>query len=88
MLHGETQIGGQSLRLTWAKSETLSQKLKQVRGLAQVVEHLPSNCQRPDHVHPWYYQKKKKNKANKNLTNIKIIVVAQVVEHLPSHAKT
>jgi hypothetical protein len=32
--------------------------------------------------------KKKKNKANKNLTNIKIIVVAQVVEHLPSHAKT
>jgi hypothetical protein len=74
-----------SLRLAWAKRENLSQKLKQVGGLAQVVEHLPSNCERPDHVHPWYYQKKKK--ANQNLTNVKIIVVAQVIEYLPSHAR-
>jgi hypothetical protein len=85
MLHGETPIGGQSLRLAWAKRETLSQKLKQVGGLAQVVEHLPSNCQRPDHVHHLYHQKKKK--ANKNLTNVKIIAVAQVIEYLPSHAR-
>jgi hypothetical protein len=66
MLHGETPIGGQSLRLAWAKRETLSQKLKQVGGLAQVVEHLPSNCQRPDHVHPLYHQKKKKGKQKPN----------------------
>jgi hypothetical protein len=31
---------------------------------------------------------KKKKRANKNLTNVKIIgVVAQVVEHLPSYAR-
>jgi hypothetical protein len=59
MLHRETQIEGQRLRLARAKRETLSQKLKQVGGLAQVVEHLPSNCQSPDQVHPWYRQKKK-----------------------------
>jgi hypothetical protein len=89
MLHGETQIEGQRFRLAWSKRETLSQKLKQVGGIAQVVEHLPSNCQSPDQVHPWYHQKKpQKQKANKNLTNITIIsVVAQVVEHLPSYAR-
>jgi hypothetical protein len=84
MLNGETQIEGQRFRLAWAKRETLPQKLKQVGDLAQVVENLPSNCPSPDQVHPWYHQKKK---ANKNLTNIKIIaVVAQVVEYLPSYA--
>jgi hypothetical protein len=57
MQHGETEIEGQTFRLVWAKKETLSQKLKQVRGLAQVVEHLPSKCQSPDQVHPWYCQK-------------------------------
>jgi hypothetical protein len=57
MLHGETQIEGQIFRLAWAKRETLPQKLKQVRDLAQVVQHLPSNCQNPDQVHPWYRQK-------------------------------
>jgi hypothetical protein len=67
--------------------ETLSQKLKQVGHLAQVEKHLPSNCQSPDQVHPWYRQKKKK--ANKNLTNVKITgFVAQVIEHLPSYART
>jgi hypothetical protein len=84
MLHRETQTGLQRFRLAWAKRKTLSQKLKEVGGLAQVVDHQPSNCQSPDQVHPWYHQKKK---ANKTLINIKIILVVQVVEHLPSHAR-
>jgi hypothetical protein len=84
MLHGETPIGGQSLRLAWAKRETLSQKLKQVRGLAQVVEHLPSSCQSPHQIHPWYHKKKCKQKPNQRKNNWH---VAQVVEHLPSHAR-
>jgi hypothetical protein len=84
MLHGETQIEGQRLRLAWAKMKTLSQKTKQVGGLAQVVEHLPSKCQIPDQVHPWYHQKKKKRQTK--ISNVKIIgVVSQVVEHLPSY---
>jgi hypothetical protein len=86
MLHRETQTGGQRFRLAWEKRETLSQKLKQVGGLAQVVKHLFCNCQSPDQVHLLYYQKKKK--ANKILTNVKMIAVVQVVEHLPSHART
>jgi hypothetical protein len=32
MLQGETQIERQRFRLAWAKRETLSKKLKQVRG--------------------------------------------------------
>jgi hypothetical protein len=65
MLHGETQIEGLRFRLAWVKRETLSKKLKQVGGLSQVVEHLPSNCQSPDQVHPWCHKKKGKQKPNK-----------------------
>jgi hypothetical protein len=39
-----------------------------VRGLAQVVEHLPSNCQSPGQVYLWYQQQQKKTPENKRQT--------------------
>jgi hypothetical protein len=46
------------------KKGHLISKTKAGQRLAQVVEHLPSNCQSPDQVHPWYHQKKGKQKPN------------------------
>jgi hypothetical protein len=85
---GEAQIGELWSRLTSAQNETLSQKQqmhKRDRGVAQVVDCLPSKCQDLNSTLSAAQKKKKRKKERKEKEKEKgkeKILYSSIINHL------